>query len=731
MLTSTLPIPENLKQRYLASGILELYPPQAECVQTGMLEGKNLLVSIPTASGKTLIAEMAMHTHVGKKGKCHYIVPLKALASEKFDEFEGKGIRIGIATGDFDRRDDSLGRNDIIVATSEKVDSLLRNRARWIDDITLLVIDEIHLIDSEKRGPTLEMVIAKLRYRNPSMQVIGLSATIGNPQLLAGWLGAELVTSTWRPVDLRQGVYWNDRIHFREGDRPVKQVSKNFEDLNLCLDTIAEGGQCLVFVSSRRNAEAFAKRAAGAIKSEDPDLKSYADKLEATADTEMAKSLAMCVAKGSAFHHAGLSRDERKIVEEGFRKGSIKCISSTPTLAAGLNLPARRVIIRDYLRFAAGEGMQPIPASEYHQMAGRAGRPRLDPYGEAVLIAKDAGQVEELFEWYIEAPAEEVHSKIAEPTALYTHVLSLIAAGFAGTHQELAAFMSRSFYVHEHRHGRLMQRAVDSALKFLVESEMVLEIGEHIGATEFGSLVSRLYIDPRSAARIVSTLKERTDYADTGLLQLICSTPDMPRLYVRNSDRPQLERMIGEHEEELWFPMPPDEDEDEEYFRAIKTAMLLTDWTDELPDARICERYAVGPGDVYGMVESVNWLLHATAELSRMFAPAFQTQIREYEICMKNGIRRELLPLVRLRGIGRVRARRLFNNNITSPDAALAAGLESVTRIIGRGIAEQIFAQLEGKKTPGVAKPEQDETRRKTPSDGNNNDGQSTLSHFR
>ncbi len=731
MLTSTLPIPENLKQHYLAAGILELYPPQAECVLAGMLEGKNLLVSIPTASGKTLIAEMAMHVHAAKKGKCLYIVPLKALASEKFDEFTGKALRVGIATGDFDRRDDSLGRNDIIVATSEKVDSLLRNRARWIQDITLLVIDEIHLIDSENRGPALEMVIAKLRNRNPAMQVIGLSATIGNPQLLAGWLDAELVTSTWRPVDLRQGVFWNNRIHFREGERPVKQVSKNFEDLNLCLDTIAEGGQCLVFVSSRRNAEAFAKRAAGAIKSEDPDLKACADKLEATAETEMAKSLALCVAKGSAFHHAGLSRDERRIVEEGFRKGLIKCISSTPTLAAGLNLPARRVIIRDYLRFAAGEGMQPIPASEYHQMAGRAGRPRLDPYGEAVLIAKDAGQVEELFEWYIDAPAEEVHSKIAEPTALYTHILSLVASGFAATRHELTTFMNRSFYVHEHRQGRLMQRAVDAALKFLVDAEMVMEIGEHLGATEFGSLVSRLYIDPRSAARIVGTLRERKDYADIGLLQLICSTPDMPCLYVRNSDRPQLERMIGEYEEKLWLPLPPDEDETEEYFRAIKTAMLLTDWSDELPDARICERYTVGPGDVYGMVESVNWLLHATTELSRMFAPAFHGQIQEYEICMKNGIRRELLPLVKLRGIGRVRARRLFNNNITSPDAVLTAGLEPVTRIIGRGIAEQIFAQLEGKKAAGGEKPERDGLRKNTSSDENSNDGQSKLSHFR
>jgi helicase len=291
--------------------------------------------------------------------------------------------------------------------------------------------------------------------------------------------------------------------------------------------------------------------------------------------------------------------------------------------------------------------------------------------------------------------------------------------------------MNRSFYFHEHRRGNLMQRAVDSALKFLVDAEMVLEIGEHLGATEFGSLVSRLYIDPRSAARIVTTLRERTVYADIGLLQLICSTPDMPRLYVRNTDRPQLDRMISEHEEELWLPMPSDEDESEEYFRAIKTAMLLTDWTDELPDARICERYAVGPGDIYGMVESVNWLLHATAELSRIFAPGFNIQIREYEICMKNGIRRELLPLVKLRGIGRVRARRLFNNAITTPDAVLAAGIGSVTKIIGRGIAEQIFTQLEGKKPAGPGNYEPEGKREKATSDGNNKDDQSTLSHFR
>jgi helicase len=604
------------------------------------------------------------------------------------------------------------------VATSAKVDSLLRNGARWISEITLIVIDEIHLIDSDNRGPTLEMVITKLRDQNPAIQVIGLSATIGNPNILAGWLDAELVTSDWRPVDLRQGVFCNNRIHFKDRERTIKQVSKNFDDLNLCLDTIEEGGQCLVFVSSRRNAEAFAKRAASAIKSEDPSLALYAEQLSKDAETEMVKTLAACVAKGAAFHHAGLSRSERSIVEEGFRKGFIKSISSTPTLAAGLNLPARRVIIRDYLRFSAG-GMQPIPASEYHQMAGRAGRPSLDPYGEAVLIAKDEGQIEELFDRYIDAPAEKIHSKIAEPEALYTHVLSLIASGFAATRAELADFMDRTFYVYEHRQGRLMKKSVDAALIFLVSSEMVVEVGEHLGATELGSLVSRLYIDPRSAALIVSELRKNEDYADLGVLQIICNTPDMPKLYAKNSDIPALDRIAEAHTGELWFEPPLVEEEAEPYYRALKTTMLLSDWADELTDAKICERYTVGPGDLYGMVESVNWLLHATVELARMFAPSVYPKIREYEICMKNGIRRELLPLVKMRGIGRVRARRLFNNSITSPNAMEAAGIENVTKILGRGIAEQLFAQLD--KSMHLSSREKDDA---------SGHGQSTLSKF-
>ena len=694
MLVEDLAVPETLKKVYRDAGISELYPPQAECVQNGLLDGVNQLVAIPTASGKTLIAELAMHRHIAQGGRCLYIVPLKALASEKYAEFSGRGVRVGISTGDYDRRDERLGKNDIVVATCEKVDSLLRNRTAWLSEVTLLVVDEVHLVDAPGRGPTLEMVIAKMRYRNPGMQVVALSATIGNPRMLAGWLDAALTTGTWRPVSLRQGVYCDGTIHFHDGTRPVKEVSKNYDDLNLCLDTIEEGGQCLVFVSSRKNAEAFAKRAASALKRENDELAACAAKISAVAETELDRTLAACVAKGAAFHHAGLRREARKIVEDGFRQGLIGCISSTPTLAAGLNLPARRVIIRDYLRFSAGEGMQPIPVAEYHQMAGRAGRPRLDPYGEAVLIAKERDRVEELFAAYIDAPAEDAHSKAAEPSALYTHVLSLIASGFAATRGDLSAFMDRTYYAHEHPQGRLILRAVDSALAFLVRSEMITEVGEHLMATESGAIVSRLYIDPRSAEMILTGLREKEQYSDLGLLQLLCSTPDMPTLYARNADVGLLDRIMDDRADDLWIGIPDDEDEAEAFYRALKTALLLSDWSDETTDAKICERYNVGPGDIYGMVESVNWLLHAGGELARLFKPSFHQPIREYEVCMKNGIRRELLPLVRLRGIGRVRARRLFNRGITSPDAIREAGIEELTKILGKGVAEQVFAQL-------------------------------------
>lgn len=692
-----LPIPSSLREQYIGAGITELYPPQVTCIERGVLSGKNLLIAIPTASGKTLIAEMAMHNHGAMGGRCLYIVPLKALASEKFDEFEGKGLKVGIATGDYDRRDEFLGRNDIIVATSEKVDSLIRNKAPWLGSITLLVIDEVHLLDDSDRGPTLEMVITKLRYVNPTMQVIGLSATIGNPENLAAWLDGGVVTSSWRPVELKEGIYHRGRIIFPSSERLVPPVSK-FDDLNLVMDTVAEGGQCLVFVNSRRNAEAFARRAGGAFGSGSDRCIELSQRLQSIAEIEGERELAACIAHGAAFHHAGLKKKVRSMVEGGFKEGAIRCIASTPTLAAGLNLPARRVLIRDYHRYEAGEGMIPIPAREYHQMAGRAGRPRLDPYGEAILIARDRGDIERLSEWYINAPPEDVHSRCATVWALCAHILSLIATGFTHRREELETFFERSYYYHERGNSEVLGLVLTRSISYLTEAEMVVTLGDRYAATEYGLLVSRLYLDPRSAEIITSALASAPDFSDVAFLQTVCSTPDMPTLSLRRGDAPFLDRLIRERGDELWGEVPfLGEEGMESFYRSLKTAVLLEEWANEVSEAIICENFGIGGGDLYTMVESVNWLLHAGGRLSAMFSPQFSSSLNALELRVRHGIKPELLPLIHLRGIGRVRARRLFNNGLTDPAVILAEGRERVIPILGAGITEQVFTQLEKK----------------------------------
>lgn len=713
-----LDLPEKFISACAEKGITELYPPQADCVDRGLLEGKNLLISIPTASGKTLVAEMAMHRHVAAKGKCLYIVPLKALASEKFGEFSGKGPKIGIATGDFDKKDEYLGRNDIVIATSEKVDSLLRNDAKWLHSITCLVLDEAHLIDSEDRGATLEMVIAKLRHISGDLQIIALTATIGNPRTLASWMDADLVTSDWRPVELKEGVFCRDTLYFGEEIRTIETPKKN-DDENLCLDCVKDRGQCLVFVNSRRNAEGCAKRMASALKLDEPELEKLSEELEKAAETDMGRILAACVKKGAAFHHAGMKRDQREIVERGFRQGAIRVISSTPTLAAGLNLPARRVIIRDYLRFKGGEGMVPIPVREYRQMAGRAGRPHLDPYGEAILIAKGPEVANGLYEEFISAPAEDVTSRLDDERVLTGQILSLISTNFVKTEDGLSRFLEGTFYVHTNNSTAYIGKIVDEAVSFLDETGMITRTGDFLSATEYGHLVSRLYITPQTAEIITGALRERRSaeigetagkFSDLGLLQVLCTTPDMYNLYIKKSDMEVLEKFYFDNEEALWKEISFDSME--EGFRALKTAMLLNDWVSEAGEDLICSRYGVGPGDIYSTVEGMNWLLHASSRISAMMIPEFRIPVHETEIRVQHGIKRELLPLIRLKGIGRVRARRLFNNNITAPEYLEKAGFDRVAAIVGRKIARQIMDQaaepeggsrkISGKKVKGV-----------------------------
>ena len=213
-------IPKELYE-ILKKDIEELRPAQKKAIESGLLDGKNLLVCTPTASGKTLIAELAaLKSIIEGKGKAIYIVPLKALASEKLKDFKKRydGIaKIALSIGDIDSADSYLIDYDLIITTSEKLDSLIRHHAPWLSLISTIIIDEIHLLNDPSRGPTLEILITILRQLLKKSQIIALSATIGNPEELAEWLKAELVADDWRPVKLHKGVYLNGEVEFSKG----------------------------------------------------------------------------------------------------------------------------------------------------------------------------------------------------------------------------------------------------------------------------------------------------------------------------------------------------------------------------------------------------------------------------------------------------------------------------------------------------------------------------------
>ena len=204
----------------LATEIQTLRPAQKKAIKAGLLEGQNLLVCTPTASGKTLIAELAMLKSIMEQnGKAVYVVPLKALANEKFKDFTkryGKLAKIAVSIGDIDSADPYLIDYDLIITTSEKLDSLTRHHAPWLKLIKVVIIDEIHLLNDPSRGPTLEILITILKQLLPNAQFIGLSATIGNPKELAKWLNAKTVIDLWRPVKLYQGTYLNGELDFNE-----------------------------------------------------------------------------------------------------------------------------------------------------------------------------------------------------------------------------------------------------------------------------------------------------------------------------------------------------------------------------------------------------------------------------------------------------------------------------------------------------------------------------------
>jgi len=400
---------ERILRVLLELKIFKLREIQKEAIRKGVFFRKSFLVCAPSGSGKTLIGEICAVNNVFQKfGKSIYLVPYKALATEKYVHFkksyERFGVRVELSIGDYEIDDSKLEQTDILVTTYEKMDSILRNfnDKDWVFDISTIIIDEIHILGdaSGSRGPRLESLIVRLNEFLHNPQIIGLSATIANPKFFNEWLSSlgnktTLILSDIRPVPLQY------RIEITQNkDSTLKKIIKA---------TLENGGQVLVFLNKRKSTQQTAKNLKNLVKtliteSELKACKKIEEKLNAIKGRHV--ELKKVIKCGVAFHHAGLLLKEKKIIEDAYRNRFIKVICSTSTLSAGVNLPSRVVIVKDFKRYVTsghniknfsgyyeyGNGFsyfKPFSANSVFQMLGRAGRPGLDIEGFGYILVKD------------------------------------------------------------------------------------------------------------------------------------------------------------------------------------------------------------------------------------------------------------------------------------------------------------------------------------------------------
>ena len=774
-------------------GIKELYPPQQKALPAA-LSGKNIMLTIPTASGKSLVAHLTIAHRLKndlKMQKAIYVVPLKALATEKYNELKEisdvVGLKVGIAIGDRSGESNSVDDSDILVCTSEKLDSLLRSRPELISRIGIVVSDEFHLLHDHGRGPTLEVLISRIRHKRPEAQIIALSATVGNCEELAEWLDAELIQSEWRPVTLHSGTLTNLEVKVHridgKGDEkwPEPRTIQGTKGKNLQAaldDTIKESGQLLVFVNSRAGAQKEARELSKHIlkrmknENEFEDRKKI-EKLETISESlkqrddssALGKKLADAIKGGIAFHHAGLTNEQRSKIEEMFKHGDLYCIVATPTLAQGVNLPARRVVIRDVRRWStvAGRNM-PMPIMEIKQMLGRAGRPKYDKKGDAWIISKNKDEELKFVEHFLLGEPEKITSKLANPNAqsaeedpaLLTHILSLIATSDMNDRNSLGRFFSKTF-LSTHMESEALENQIDRVIKWLVENGMVVREGESelvrqriisekttesnvenwndelpswahsaaeiegvdtyirkdenmsektprkgpaifgfkkasnyeiekienpdsqamvYSATSLGLRVSRLYLNPVSgkiikegltnAMNVLIGLDNQRQISPFSLLHLVTCTPDFIPLWPQKKDLGKIQDALFGHESELLTNSVDLDDE-----RRMKGVLVLQSWIEELSISELEDEWNVQPGDLRSRVDLAEWLLYSTRtilmddnDLISMDKESHRVlfeAIDEIHRRVRNGCKSDLLALITLKGVGRVRAREMVN----------------------------------------------------------------------
>lgn len=524
LLLSNWGLPANVLSQYSQRGITSMFEWQAECLQLGdVLSGGNLVFSAPTSAGKTLVAELlALKCVLEAKKKVIIILPFVSIAHEKASYlqaiFEPQGVRVGGFMGNQSPAG-GFTATDIAICTIEKANSIVNRvlEERATHSLGAVVVDELHMIGDEHRGYLLELMLTKLMYagrvgqnNSEHIQIIGMSATLPNINVLAKWLGAELYQTDFRPTPLQEMVKIGPTLYdtnfkkLREFDPSDSFPGDEDDILTICQERILGGHSVLIFCPTKAWCENLASTLAeaqaglnenwgqGTSVLDHQGLVGVCEQLRRT-QVGLDRVLEKTIPSGVAFHHAGLTFEEREIVEGAFRQTLVKVLIATSTLSSGVNLPARLVIIRTPL-FQRSL----IDVLVYKQMVGRAGRKGIDTVGESILMCKpsERAKVVGMFKSSpksirsclcarVEGSRVKTPGGVSGLAVMKRALLEIVANGVATTREEIQVYVSCTLYFTEleldgglasaasHKEVSALNGHLDATLKFLLQNDFI------------------------------------------------------------------------------------------------------------------------------------------------------------------------------------------------------------------------------------------------------------------
>lgn len=644
--------------------IKEFNPAQKAVIESGYLEDKsNYIISIPTASGKTVLGILPALKTILNGGKAIYAAPLLSIQNEKvkeFKAFEEHGIKVG----------KHPSNSDLSVMVFESFDALTRFSWNVLREVDTLIIDEFHMIGEYSRGPTLESAITRAKIINPSLRIIALSATLKNIDEIEQWLDGKTVEHNYRPVPLNKEVLDAEMFNTKnKNDVIVKIVEKAIED----------NSQALSFVSTRRFTESLATYVAKKIdkkttKEQKQKFKQVADKLlevpkkKGSLPTTTCLKLAEAAEKGVVFHHAGLFNEQKEIIEDEFRKRNILMITATPSLMYGVNLPSKYVVIRDHTRWTSN-GPASIPVFDYEQMSGRAGRPQYDDVGYSYLVAKTMDEAFDLEARYVNGEIELTNSKLIDnKDAIYKQIIAQIASSLSKNLDDLNDFFGKTLYGFQMKNNPSMSMfaqdslnwELESALEFLLQNGIIRATPEGLKTTDFGNLIAKSNYAVETAVKIKEYVSTMEKLNPAEMIYALAETPDLPLISFkgRKSKDPVRDKLseCGLFAVDIGNPEA--------------TAVSLIEWINERNEYEIENAYNVYSASTRRSAYEASRLVKFAKNTLEVLGNYSNLKDMDYlSARLYYGVKEDIIPLVvGVKRLGRKRARLLmktFGDNLS------------------------------------------------------------------